>query len=353
MKVACDWLGAISDMEDLRTIQGIARRPPRWATRTVEGRQRTLAFRRRPIAATRRHRVALGPAIDIVDLERRMSAGLAMLRGLYDDGVWRIIACVTKLPQVVITSILRQLPCFDASIRAPTTARALQHALKGHLNIFEPETHVTIEVPHSAAGLGDGVTRFKMERLHIAWNRIAKGVEAAGHRVRCEFRPEFRSTDGERLWGAGPQTGDIFHRAEVSCPVDGVPGLFGLSFDESAISSRGSGEMATGVYVHNLNVAGCNPALACRLVCFFPDCPSLEGVPKRDWSLKRKLCMQAVVGAILRTLRRAAGMHKTQVLRLCVIYMCPSRPGWAHADHMCPLTCDQKGNGHMWSACVR
>jgi hypothetical protein len=82
--------------------------------------------------------------------------------------------------------------------------------------------------------------------------------------------------------------------------------MVGASFDESAMSSRSSGKSATAFYLHNLNVI-CPPKLACRIVCFFPPCPTLESVPKHLRAHKRKLWMQAVVFEILCTLETPAG----------------------------------------------
>ena len=168
-------------------IRTIATRPPDWARRSIEGRQRLRARAR--FRSPRGKRVAMGPPIDVMELAADMDLGLATLRAKYDDRFWRIADAVGDSSRRALTDVLKILPAFNSSIRIPRGGRALRRAVDGYITSFKPRTHVTVVVNHSCVGT-EGSTAFELERLEYAWARIANNVTSAGHRI--YLHPEVR-----------------------------------------------------------------------------------------------------------------------------------------------------------------
>jgi hypothetical protein len=155
--------------------------------------------------------------------------------------------------------------------------------------------------------VGSGHTEFEIKRPDWAWCQIAKRITAAGLKIDFIPQPRFRRSDGERLFGAGPATGTIVHDAYASCPPGGSPGLLGISWDGSPMTSRLSGRSADGIYAHLLNTAA--PAgMCCALLGILPTCPVCpDGLTQGQYKEVRLRWLQEIVGSILDTVVPAGG----------------------------------------------
>jgi hypothetical protein len=280
----------------------VARRPPAWS-RTVEERVVVSSPLRPP------ERTGARPAQTPVDMEslfQMYHRGISELFTIADPRVWRLLPPLKGTPQLCVESVLRQLRCdWDPVAKVPSMRRIFDLADQAAAPIRE-RTHCTICVEHEECGLGPGTTEITIKKPDWAWVQLAKTLAAAGHALDFEPRPMFRASDRERVYGAGPATGSIMEDACKSCPPGGVPGLVGLSWDGSPLSSRLSGASVTSIYLHFMNCVA-NAEDTCMLLGFLPDTPPCPTtMSQNDYANVKLRWLQECISNILDTLVESA-----------------------------------------------